>query len=74
MNYKEIDYKEIIKSWIWRSPKVGFNQTTLAKAVGSCPSSISEYFNLKKDPSLPKFWQIENLLASKEYALKNFSI
>lgn len=57
-----MDIAKIRKSWKWRIVKAGITQQDMAKAAGVSQVTISNYINMKCNPSLDKFEIIENKL------------
>lgn len=58
--------EETIKTWQWRIKRVGHTQKTFCSTIQVSTSAMSQYINLKKDPSMKSFNKIEGKLQELE--------
>lgn len=54
--------KQVRKSWKWRLVKAGRKQKDLAEITGIPQSMLSQYMNLRINPSMDKYDLIEEAL------------
>tara|TARA_R110000851_G_scaffold311291_1_gene471411 strand:+ start:383 stop:571 length:189 start_codon:yes stop_codon:yes gene_type:complete len=54
--------KETVKSWKWRIPKAGFNQTNFSEAHKLGRSNLNDYINGRVNPTIDTFDKIEGIL------------